>query len=55
MIPPFNASGSRASGRSGTMAWVSRIACTRSIATAVWARVLLIFARSCTGLKNFER
>jgi hypothetical protein len=34
---------------------MSRIARTRSTPTAAWAMAPLIFATSCTGLKNFAR
>ena len=33
----------------------SRMRRMRSMPTDVWAMVLVILARSCTGLKNFAR
>src|SRR6266568_4282582 len=54
-MAPWNAWGSRASGRSGMLTPRSRIDRIRSRATLVAATALVIFARSCTGLKNLAR
>src|SRR6266849_6216193 len=54
-MAPWNAWGSRASGRSGMLTPRSRIDRIRSRATLVAATAFVIFARSCTGLKNLAR